>query len=116
MQLDQEGLPRVRALALRLPEVTEKSCYGTQAFYVAGKIFARMHELPGVLVLWRASQEERRILLDSEPEAFFITEHYRNHNHVLARLKFLDDAELGELLAEAWLVRAPSRLNLPEEV
>ena len=43
----------VRRLAMALPEVTERTSYGTPAFYVAGRIFARLHEDPGVLVCWR---------------------------------------------------------------
>lgn len=37
-------------LATALPEVTERTFYGTPEFYVAGKIFARTHGEPGVLV------------------------------------------------------------------
>lgn len=43
----------VGRLATALPEVTERTSYGTPAFYVAGKNFARMHEEPGVPVCWR---------------------------------------------------------------
>ncbi|MFJ3957042.1 MmcQ/YjbR family DNA-binding protein [Arthrobacter sp. NPDC090010] len=108
------ALDRIRAVALPWPEVTEKPCYGMPAFYVAGKIFARLHESPGVVVLWLGSQEERQVLLDSEPEAFFITEHYRRSSSVLARVRLLPDDELRELLTDAWMLRAPKRLALPE--
>lgn len=101
----------VRQLALELPEVTERPCYGTPAFYVAGKIFARVHDMPGVLVLWRESVEERQALVDSEPEKFFTTDHYRGHASVLVRLTQVGAGELAELLDEAWRVRAPRRLT-----
>ncbi len=93
------GEDRVRRLATRLPEVTEKPSYGTPAFYVAGRIFARLREEPGVLVCWRASPDDREILLQADPEKFFTTDHFRRHASVLA-----------ELLAEAWEARAPKRL------
>ena len=50
----------VRRLAVALPDVTEKTSYGTPAFYVAKKIFARLHDEPGVLVCLRADLGERQ--------------------------------------------------------
>lgn len=101
----------VRRLALELPEVTEKPAWGFPAFYVRGKIFARVHETPEVLVCWRASLEDREVLLDADPEKFFTADHYRNHSSVLVRLGTVDAAELAELLLEAWEARAPKRLR-----
>jgi hypothetical protein len=97
----------VRRLALALPEVIERPSYGTPAFYVKSKIFARIHDEPGVLVCWRASLAEREILLESDPDTFFTTDHYRDHPSVLVRLERVDEPELAELLAEAWEARAP---------
>ncbi|GAB3713331.1 MmcQ/YjbR family DNA-binding protein [Nocardiopsis nanhaiensis] len=104
----------VRRIALELSEVTERLCYGTPAFYVAGKIFARFHDQPGVLVLWCASVEERQELLDSAPEVFCTTDHYRGHASVLVRLEQIGAEELAELLDEAWRFRGPRRLTDPK--
>jgi len=101
----------VRRLSLALPEVTEKPVYGTPGFYVAGRIFARLHEAPGVLVCWRSSMEEREVLLEADPGKFFTTDHYRNHTSVLVRLDVVEIEELSELLIEAWEARAPKRLR-----
>lgn len=101
----------VRRSALALPEVTEKPSYGTPAFYVAGRIFARLHDEPGVLVLWRESLEDRQVLLDADPSKFFTTAHYRGHASVLVRLSRIGAEELAECLAEAWSARAPRRLS-----
>lgn len=103
----------VRRIATSLPEVEEKPSYGTPAFYVAGRIFLRLHEQPGVLVCWRRDLAERQVLLDAAPDRFFTTDHYREHASVLVRLERVDRAELSELIAEAWEARAPKRL-LPE--
>lgn len=103
----------VRRLAAALPEVTERISYGTPAFYVTGKIFARVHEEPGVLVSWRESLDEREALLAADPEKFFTTGHYHKHASVLVRLDRIDTAELAELLTEAWEARAPARLRKP---
>lgn len=101
----------VRRLATRLPEVTEKPCYGTPAFYAQGKIFARMHEEPDVLVCWRADLVEKQALLDSDPDTYFTTDHYAEHASVLVRLDRVAEDELAELLAEAWDARALRRLR-----
>ena len=101
----------VRRAALALPEVTEKLSYGTPAFYVAGRIFARLHDEPGVLVLWRASLEDRQLLLDAAPSKFFSTDHYRGHSSFRVRLPRIVVEELAECLAEAWDARAPRRLT-----
>ncbi|GIG37907.1 MmcQ/YjbR family DNA-binding protein [Cellulomonas pakistanensis] len=100
----------VRRIATGLPEVTERPAYGTPAYYVAGKIFARVHDQPGVLVCWRPDVEERAGLIASAPDRFFTTDHYRAHPSVLVRLDRVDPEELAELLAEAWECRAPRRL------
>lgn len=104
-----------RLLAAALPEVSERTSYGTPAFYVAGKIFARVHEEPGVLVCWRGSLEDREALLASDAEKFFTTGHYAGHASVLVRLDRVELDELSELLAEAWEARAPERLTRAHE-
>ncbi|MFE1100868.1 MmcQ/YjbR family DNA-binding protein [Nocardiopsis alba] len=96
----------VRRIASGLPGVSEKPCYGTPGFYVRGRLFARIHDAPEVLVLWRASVEERDELIASAPDAFFTTDHYRNHASVLVRLPRIDMEELAELLAESRDLRA----------
>lgn len=65
----------VRRLALSLPWTTEKPSYGTPGFRVKDKLFARVHEEPSVLVLWRGSVEEKLELITAEPAKFFTTAH-----------------------------------------
>jgi hypothetical protein len=101
----------VRRLALALPEVAEKPSYGTPGFRVRGRLFARIHQDGGVLVLWTADVVEKESFIDSEPGVFFTTPHYDGHAHVLVRLDRIDEARLAELLEMAWLVRAPARLR-----
>ncbi|NBE97682.1 hypothetical protein FE391_28350 [Nonomuraea sp. KC401] len=100
----------VRGLALALPATTEKTMYGTPAFYVRGKWFARMREEGDVLVLPVSAEEEKAGLIAAEPATFFATPHYDGHAIVLVRLGAVDAGELRELLTEAWRLRAPRRL------
>lgn len=99
----------VRRLATALPQASERTSYATPAFYVAGKIFARLHEDKGVLVCWRDSLEDRDALIAADPDKFFTTDHYRGHPSVLIRLEHVAPEELHELLTEAWQARVPSR-------
>lgn len=101
----------VRRIALSLPAATERPCYGTPGFRVQDRLFARIHDQPDVLVIWRDSIEDRTALLAADPDKFFTTPHYDGHPSVLVRLAAIDDAELEELLIEAWEARASARLR-----
>jgi hypothetical protein len=101
----------VRRLALALPGVTGKPSYGTPGFRVGDRLFARIHQDGGVLVLWTAEIVEKESLIASEPDVFFTTPHYDGYPHVLVRLDRIDETRLAELLAMAWRARAPARLR-----
>lgn len=82
----------VRRIALALPSVIERSSYGLPGYRVRDRLFARIHEQPGVLVLWRASVEDREELISAAPDRFFTTPHYADHPTVLLRLAAVDVA------------------------
>ena len=101
----------VRELALALPGTTERSSYGTPGFRVSDRLFARMRDAEGtVLVVWTGGLDEKDGLLAADPDVFFTTDHYDGHPHVLVRLAAVDRDELADLLEDAWRVRAPARL------
>lgn len=104
-----------RTLALSLPETTERASWGTPGFRVRERLFARLREEGDVLVVWCSDLGEREALVRSEPEKFFTTPHYEGHASVLVRMSAVDRQELWELLAEAWLARAPKRLAAQHE-
>jgi len=103
----------VRRLALALPEVEEGTSYGTPAFIVAGKakgkLIARLREDGDSLVV-KIDLLKRDILLNAEPETFYITDHYLNHPYVLVRLSKVRLEVLRDLLEQAWRLEAPARL------
>ena len=105
------GEDDVRRIALGLPSVTERPSYGLPGFRVQDKLFARIHEQPGILVLWRPSVVDRDELVMAAPDRFFTTPHYAGHPMVLLRLAAVDATELEELLVDAWEVRASRRLR-----
>jgi hypothetical protein len=102
-------LTDVRSVALGLPGTEEATSYGTPAFRVRGKLFARLHQ-DGESLVVRADFAQRELLVQADPSCFFVTDHYRNHPWVLVRLASVSRAGLNEVLEEAWRQRAPKRL------
>lgn len=100
----------VRRTALALPGTGEKSMYGTPAFSVRGRWFARIREEGDAIAVPVAAEEEKRELVAARPEVYFTTPHHDGHAVVLVRLAGLDAAELAEVLTDAWRLRAPKRV------
>lgn len=99
----------VRQLAHRLPAVEDSTSYGTPALKVRGKLFARLHQ-DGTSLVLRADSLDRQILLQADPEVFYITDHYRNYPWILVRLARISRRSLPDLLERAWRYVAPARL------
>ena len=55
-------------------------------------------------------EEEKRVLIASDPAKFFTEPHYNGYPAVLVRLDAIDEDELTELLTDAWRAAAPRRL------
>ena len=97
--------------ASSLPEVAESTSYGTPAIKVAGKLIGRLRtEDDGSLVL-RCSATDKAALVEGDDPAFFTTSHYDGHDSVLVDLDQVDEAELFELVDDAWRLVAPARLR-----
>ena len=97
-----------RALALALDGVEEGTSYGTPAFKRKGKLIARLHQ-DGESLVVRADLDARDLLVASEPETFFFTDHYAAYPWVLVRLSHVSRAALAVLLEEAWRSEAPKK-------
>ena len=112
----------VETFALTLPETTSTPSYGgAPALRVNRKMFAWLRgemaddvdESTGepygeVLMVGVADLGEKDALLASG-DAYFTVPHYDGHPSVLVRLAIADEAELRELVVEAWLRSAPKR-------
>jgi hypothetical protein len=98
----------VREIALALPGVEEGTSYGTPAFRVRGKFVARLREDGETLVV-KCDYPERDFRVGSNPNAFFITDHYRGYPMLLVRLAAVEEDDLRDLLELAWRL-APKRL------
>jgi hypothetical protein len=101
---------RARLVAHDFPGVEDGSSYGTPALKVRGKLLARLHQSGECLVL-RADLLDREILMQSDPEVFFITDHYRGYPWVLVRFATVDPRALPDLIERAWRLVAPKSLQ-----
>lgn len=100
---------RVRAIALKLPEVEEGLTYGTASFRVKGKFFSRIREDGETLVL-KTDFETQDFLLRAYPDTYYITDHYKGYPYILVRLAVVGQDELCEQVERAWRLTAPKKL------
>jgi hypothetical protein len=99
----------VREIAHALPGVVDGTSYGTPALKVGGKLFARQHQSMDCVVL-RCELLDREILMQSAPNAFYITDHYRDYPWILLRLGVVEKRVLPELIERAWRLVASKTL------
>ena len=91
----------VRQLALAMPNVQERPSYGTPAFFVRRKLFARLLEDNDSVVV-KIDERDRTRRMAADPNAYFITDHYLKYPLMIIRLSAVDDDDLGDLLNDAW--------------
>ena len=100
----------VRAIAATLPGVEEGPFFATSAFRLGKKFLARVHE-DGVSLVLKVRPDVRDMLMSSEPETFYITDHYRGYpEYVLARLARVRRDVVAELMEAEWRRVAPKRV------
>ncbi len=92
-----------------LPEVERSTSYGTPALKVRGKLFARLKEDAERIAIF-VDFMEREAMTQENPDAYIVTDHYRDHPMMLVDLAAVPDDELREVLVESWRRRAPKRL------
>jgi hypothetical protein len=92
----------VRKFTLLWPEVKDSTSYGTAALKVRKKLLARMKEDGDSLVIPGVPQDEREMLVESQPKLFYFTDHYRDYPIVLLRLSKAKRAIVEPLLRRHW--------------
>jgi len=91
-----------RRFVLDLGNVVEGRAYNLPAFLVNGRFFARFRDDDTVLVLELSSTDDRDVLMQIDPEAFFYTDHYRNYPAVLIRLSKVAPSLFEDVVRKAW--------------
>jgi hypothetical protein len=115
----------VRALALALPEATEREGRdGLRDWRVKDKGFVWERPLrkadyaalgdaapDGPILGARVSDVgAKEALIADDPDVYFTTPHFDGYPAILVRLDRIAAPELDELVVEAWLVQAPKTL------
>jgi hypothetical protein len=103
-----EEFGEVRRIALALDNVEEGMSYGTAAFKVGGELFVRMHQ-DGESLVVRTDFEQREELMASDPETYYITDHYLNYEWILIRLSRVHPDALRDLVRMAWRLASTSK-------
>ena len=114
----------VRGLALALPETSERVSRDLRQWRVGGKLFvwecplrrsdleALEDEAPDGPILGAQVEHlgAKEALLATDEGVFFTTPHFDGYAAILVRLDRITFEALEEIVAEAWLARAPRRL------
>lgn len=100
---------RAIALSLDLPNVVETTSWGQPTLKAHGKLWAWWSPSEGAPV-FKVSREEREIMLEVDPETFFVTPHYAPHNLVLVRPDRCDAEWAKAMLLRNWREMAPKKL------
>jgi hypothetical protein len=114
----------VRRIALGLPETSERVSRDLRQWVVRDRLFvwerplrradlqALGDQAPDGPILGARVEHlgAKDALLASDPGVFFTTPHFDGYPAILVRLEPIGEADLDEVIVEAWLARAPKRL------
>jgi hypothetical protein len=114
----------VRQLALAMPEATERDRGDMIQWRVKDKLFVWQRPLrktdlralgdqapTGPILGARVEHElAKHALIQDNPGVFFTTPHFDGYPAILVQLDHISQADLEEVVTEAWLARAPKRL------
>lgn len=100
----------VRAFAFKRPGVTEGTAYGHPCLKAHGKFLTRVWEDGDTLVCPGVGFDEREMLIETEPETFFVTDHYKGYPYILIRLSRADAGTVQAFLERRWRATAPKKL------
>ena len=99
---------KVLALSLNLPEVTTDMPWGNECLKAHGKMWCWWSPYVDAAV-FKASRDEREMLLAADPETFTLHPHYAPHSLILVRAGRIDDDWAKARLTQQWREGAPKR-------
>ena len=103
-------IDEVRDLALSLPRTVEALVRESVRFRV-GRIVYVAFSRDETLMGFAFPKEERAALIASEPQKFMMPKPSdQRYNWVVVRLAAIDDAEMRELVLDAWRMVVPKRV------
>jgi hypothetical protein len=92
------------------PWLRGTAVFETPSVKVCGKLLSRWRtEAEGALAI-RCGFLDRQILLQAQPDVFFLTDHYANYPMILMRMQRASPAALTDVIERAWRLVAPAKL------
>src|SRR2546423_11599177 len=87
-----------RKLMLAIPGTDERLWFNQPPVFIHDRFLAKTHHKEEAVTLQVGSMEMRDMMLEAEPELFYITDHYRKFPFVLVRLSALTKKILKDML------------------
>ena len=78
-----------RKVILSIPGTDERLWFNQPSVFIHDRFLAKTHHKEDAVTLQVGSMEMRDMMLEAEPEMFYITDHYRKFPFVLVRLSAL---------------------------
>jgi len=112
--MSKDHLTRVRRICLALPEANEKEAWGSPTFRVRNKMFAMYlnnYHNDGRIALWcKAPPGVQGQLVASAPDRFFAPTCVGTQGWIGLHLNRSGDAEIANIVREAYRLVAPKKL------
>lgn len=106
-----EAFDRVWAIAngLNLPELVRSTTHGTPSLKVKTSFLGRLKDKDTFAI--HCPLEEKPLLMESVPNIYFETDHYKGWPYILMHLDAVSDAELAHRIKLAWYAKAPAKIK-----
>jgi hypothetical protein len=101
----------VEKMLLGWPGVELSTSYGRPSLKILGKFYTWVKEDGDSIVIGGVDFDERDVLMETQGDVFYITDHYRNSRYVLMRLSKADPAMAAAYLRRRWFEIAPKKLH-----
>ncbi len=98
------------AFALALPGTALSTSYGRPAVKVQGKAFLYPGREKGSFAV-ASPLGEKEMLIETDPETFWESDHYRGWPAVLVRYGSVDPERVRNVISRAWWDKAPRALR-----
>jgi hypothetical protein len=112
--LNTKQIERIRKICLALPEAAEQETWATPTFRVRNKIFAMCSDHSdgdGKVDVWcKAPPGVQQMLVEFEPERFFVPPYVGPKGWIGLRLAKNSDAELKKYIVQSYGLIAPKKL------
>jgi hypothetical protein len=105
MPRERISFDTVRRIGLALPNVEEGTAYGSPALKMRGNLMAviptnKAAEPDSVAI--RVPPDQLTLLLEEQPEIYYLKPHYEGYDVVLVRMKRIPADALRDLIRMSW--------------